>query len=51
MRESLSGLLFPYNTNIKDGESVNLSPEDVERMLALIDLLFLAQDEGKVIPS
>jgi len=42
-----------YMENIKEGEGVKetLSPEDIRMMLALIDLMFIDEDQGKTIPS
>lgn len=39
--------------NSADEEAVNPAPiaEDPETILRLIDLIFLAQEEGRVIPS
>lgn len=42
---------FLQQENIKERESVKYSQEDIKMMLALIDLLFLIEDESKVIPS
>lgn len=42
-----------HTDNIKEGEGVKqpLAPKDIEMILALIDLMFIAQDEGRVTPS
>ena len=39
--------------NIKEREDVKdtLSPDDIRMILALIDLMFIDEDQGKVIPS
>ena len=42
-----------YMGNIKEGEDAKdtLSPDDIRMILALIDLLFIDEDQSKVIPS
>lgn len=42
-----------YMGNIKEGEDVKdtLSPDDIRMILALIDLMFIDEDQSKVIPS
>ena len=42
-----------YMGNIKEREDVKdtLSPDDIRMILALIDLMFIDEDQSKVIPS
>ena len=42
-----------YMGNIKEGEDAKdtLSPDDIRMILALIDLMFIDEDQSKVIPS
>ena len=43
--------LFSASINSADPEAVKPTQPDPAWILALVDLIFLAQDEGRVIPS